>query len=275
MPSENVPKPGALFQAYGLRTKKRFGQHFLTDPMILKRIVDLGNLTESSKVLEIGPGCGTLTSEILRRTKHVIAAEIDRDAASFLREKLGPLGLEVLEGDVLRADLDEMTFVPSVVIANLPYNVGTKIALQLIRRGDIYRRLVLMFQKEVAERICAEVGSKGYGSLALNVQLYCDAKIEFTLPGGAFTPPPKVMSAVVTLCPLEVPRIEDEALRARFEEVVRSAFKQRRKMISTSLRQLGLTRDELIERIMAAGLDPKSRPETLSFEEFVQLARRL
>lgn len=267
--------PGDLVRAYEKRAKKRFGQHFLTDPAILERIVDAGEVSTNSHVLEIGPGPGTLTSMLLARGARVTAIEIDDDAVEFLEEHFVPRGLELLHEDATAIDWSTVAPGADRVVANLPYNVATGLTTGLLE-SQRFRKMALMYQREVAQRICAKPGSKAFGSLSLVVQIYAKPRIAFTLGPGAFTPPPSVTSAMVTYDVYPEPLIEGVEGRARFETVVRAAFSLRRKTVANSLSS-GLSRPkaEVIEALQNAGIEPRRRAEKLSLEQFARLSEAL
>lgn len=277
---ERAPKsPGELFRAYGLRTKKRFGQHFLVDPAILSEIVDLAALKPGDQVLEIGPGCGTLTLTMLQRGVTVEAVELDRDAIAFLETVLMPhFQLQVHGGDALAMDLEAILSGSDKdwkVVANLPYNVGTEVMFRLFEQARHIKEMTLMFQREVAQRIVARQGESSYGQLSLMAQLHANTELVMNLKAGAFVPPPKVQSAVVRFEVLEETRIADPDLREVFQRVVRTGFQARRKMLTNSLRGLGLQKTPIEEALNEVGLSVKARPEELSFEEFEALSRAL
>lgn len=287
--SLEIDTPGQLLRAFEHRAKKRFGQHFLIDPRILNQIADGAGVTAGDRVFEIGPGCGTLTLTMLQRGARVVAAEIDRDAIAFLGEALVPRWpLAIVEGDVLRQDLRALLGADDAgdgdgagtgekwkVVANLPYNVATEIFFRLAEVRDRWQIMALMFQKEVAKRLVANVGDANYGVLSLMCRLYCDAEIIMTLPPGAFVPPPRVHSAVVRFEPLEHTRIPDDALRESFERVVKSAFTMRRKALPNALKGLGLEKEALLAALDACGFKATTRPEELSFDDFVRLTEAL
>mgnify|MGYP000350783279 CR=1 FL=1 len=269
--------PQELVVAYHKKTKKQFGQHFLTSESILSSIANCVDLQEDDYVLEIGPGCGTLTSQLIARAGHVHAIEIDRDAAQFLRGQFVEKGLLTLtEGDALRIDLGEVLSESPrwKCAANLPYNVGTPIFFELTKYRDRFDKLALMFQKEVAERMVATTDDrKDYGVLSLMTHLYHDAYIAMELPPGAFSPPPKVDSALVVLEPIKESRIPDEDLRNLFIRVVKAAFQQRRKTISNSLKSLCKDKELVKQCLSNAGIDLKARAEVVEFDSFVALAK--
>jgi 16S rRNA (adenine1518-N6/adenine1519-N6)-dimethyltransferase len=271
--------PGELVRRYQRRTKKRFGQHFLVDPSILEAIASAADVGEGDRVLEVGPGCGTLTYTLLERGAEVLAVELDRDLAAFLREQLVEgRPLELVEADILEEDLDALITAGEPkwkCVSNLPYNVATEVFFRLAEVMERFSRLALMFQREVAERMVAVAGEDDYGVLSLMSRLYADADIVMTLPPGAFQPPPRVHSAVVRFEPIRGTRIPDDGLRRVFRTLVRNAFQTRRKTLPNALRSTGIDKPRLKEAIADVGLDLRIRPERVSFEEFVALAERL
>lgn len=247
------------------RPRKRFGQHFLTDRHYLERIVQAIDPKPHDRMVEIGPGTGLLTHALARNVQHLDVVEIDRDLATLLRGRFDPARVVVHEADALEFDFASLA-APLRAVGNLPYNISTPL---LFRLADIAERLVdgvFMLQREVVERMVASPGSAGYGRLSVMLQYRFAMTMLLRVPPGAFTPPPKVDSAVVRMRPLgpERLRARDEALFAR---VVAAAFAQRRKTLRNSVRA---AIDESVLR--DAAIDPQRRGETLSVEEFVRLA---
>ncbi|NCW52994.1 MAG: 16S rRNA (adenine(1518)-N(6)/adenine(1519)-N(6))-dimethyltransferase RsmA [Rhodobacteraceae bacterium] len=271
---DQLPPLREVIAQHNLSAQKSLGQNFLLDLNLTSKIArQAGDLTQSD-VLEIGPGPGGLTRGLLAEgARRVIAIEKDRRCIAALEDiqKAYPDRLEILEGDALSINPLERLTGPVKVVANLPYNVGTELLIRWLtptRWPPFWTSLTLMFQKEVAERIVAPVASKAYGRLALLSQWRTDANIVMNLPPSAFTPPPKVSSAVVHLTALSAPRFEAEA--AVLEKTVAKAFNQRRKMLRSSLK--GFTLD-LEEKLQAAGISPTLRAEQVSLEQFCALAR--
>ena len=271
---DQLPPLREVIAQHNLSTQKSLGQNFLLDLNLTSKIArQAGDLTQSD-VLEIGPGPGGLTRGLLAEgARRVIAIEKDRRCIAALEDiqKAYPDRLKILEGDALSINPMEHLTGPVKVVANLPYNVGTELLIRWLtpkRWPPFWTSLTLMFQKEVAERIVAPVASKAYGRLALLSQWRTDANIVMNLPPSAFTPPPKVSSAVVHLTALSAPRFEAEA--AVLEKTVAKAFNQRRKMLRSSLK--GFTLD-LEEKLQAAGISPTLRAEQVSLEQFCALAR--
>ena len=271
---DQLPPLREVIAQHNLSAQKSLGQNFLLDLNLTSKIArQAGDLTQSD-VLEIGPGPGGLTRGLLAEgARRVIAIEKDRRCIAALEDiqKAYPDRLKILEGDALSINPMEHLTGPVKVVANLPYNIGTELLIRWLtpkRWPPFWTSLTLMFQKEVAERIVAPVASKAYGRLALLSQWRTNANIVMNLPPSAFTPPPKVSSAVVHLTALSAPRFEAEA--AVLEKTVAKAFNQRRKMLRSSLK--GFTLD-LEEKLQAAGISPTLRAEQVSLEQFCALAR--
>lgn len=251
--------------------RKRFGQHFLTNAAIAERIVALAGLQGGETVLEIGPGRGALTDLLAARAAHLILVEVDRDLAAALRSRYADAAaIAVVEADVLRIDLAELlgAHAPAVAVANLPYNISTPVMMELLGAPELFSRLVLMLQREVAERIVAASGNKTYGGLSVVVQAVAAARIALRVPPGAFAPVPKVESAVVVIEPRH-PAPLDPAQRRQLRHVVRTAFSARRKQLQNVIAPLTPDPFGVLERL---GFDPRARPETLSPSDFVRLA---
>lgn len=259
---------------YNLKADKRLGQNFLHDTNITDKIVrHSGNITQHT-VLEIGPGTGILTRSILYYgAKHVVAIEKDPRCIPIIEslQTLTAASLELLHDDALT--FDEAFFrhhAPLKVIANLPYNIGTELLFNWLEHIEYFDSFTIMLQKEVAQRITAEVGTKHYGYLAILTQLLCDAKIVMTLPPEAFIPAPKVESSVVHIQKRQTPlfEVDSKALKS----VAHALFSQRRKMIRASLKQLTESPNELCEELE---ISPTFRPENLTIEQICALTNAL
>ena len=258
------------------RPKRRFGQHFLTDPHILGRIADASLLDPSDTVVEIGPGRGALTQALRARAAHVIAIEVDRDLAALLRARYaGDAAVTVVEADVLETPPGTLGGDEPggyVLVGNVPYYITTPIIFQSLE-APRPKRAVFLVQREVAERIVAPPGGKTYGSLSVNVRAFARAEMLFAVRAGAFLPAPKVESAVVRLTPLDTPLVPPD-LEAEFRGFVQDVFGLRRKQMRRVLRTItGLPVESVDAMLGRAGLDPMSRPETLSVEQFARLLR--
>lgn len=257
------------------RPKKKFGQHFLLDKNIIRKIVAAAQISEGDCVIEIGPGTGALTEGLLQAGARVLAIEVDRDMVGFLKEKFPDL--EVINQDALRLSyswLSKERKERFKVVSNLPYNISGPILARFLSEREAFTRLVLMFQKEVAERLVARPGTKAYGTLSVFTQAFTDVKIEFNVSKNLFTPRPKVDSSVVSMKVLPEPKVEigDEAF---FRAVVRAAFGTRRKTLTNALKSLGLEKDLVAAALEEAGIDPQRRGETLDLKEFSILAGAL
>ena len=272
---DNLPPLREVIARHGLSARKSLGQNFLLDLNITAKIArNAGDLT-GVDVLEIGPGPGGLTRGLLASgARRVVAIEKDARCLPALSEiaEAYPGRLEVISGDALEIDAPALLTPPVKVVANLPYNVGTALLTHWLTPEDwppFWQSLTLMFQREVAERIVAAPGSKSYGRLAILCQWRSEARIVMDLPPEAFTPPPKVRSAVVHLTALKEPRFAADA--RVLQDVVARAFGQRRKMMRASLKSYADIEDKLI----AAGIKPTDRAETVDLERFCALARLL
>ncbi|MEH6675915.1 16S rRNA (adenine(1518)-N(6)/adenine(1519)-N(6))-dimethyltransferase RsmA [Phenylobacterium sp.] len=267
----DLPPLRQSLEAHGLMADKGLGQHFLLDLNITRKIARLAGPLEGLSVIEVGPGPGGLTRALLETGATVTVIEKDARFLPLLNElsDVSEGKLRIVMGDALKADEAELAAnQPVPIVANLPYNVGTALLIKWLTGTYRPASMTLMFQKEVAERIVARPGDEAYGRLAVIAQATAKAKIVMEAPGRAFTPPPKVDSAVVRLDPHEI-RPPEPVLSA-LEQVTQAAFGQRRKMLRSSLKVLGGA--ELCE---AAGIDPSRRAETLALEEFLSLANKL
>jgi 16S rRNA (adenine1518-N6/adenine1519-N6)-dimethyltransferase len=273
---DGLPPLRAVIAAHGLSARRSLGQNFILDLNLTARIARAAGDLGACDVLEIGPGPGGLTRGLLAEgARRVVAVEKDPRCLPALAEIAAayPGRLEVIAGDALAIDAAALLHPPVRVVANLPYNVGTELLLRWLTPPvwpPFWQSLTLMFQKEVAERIVARPGSKAYGRLSVLAQWRSDARIVMTLPPEAFTPPPKVQSAVVHLTALPAPRHAADA--AVLGRVVAAGFNQRRKMLRASLRGLAPGIEATLE---AAGLDPTARAEEIAIEGFCRLARLL
>ena len=266
--------------ATGLRPRKRWGQHFLCDPAVARRIVDAAALGSESVVLEIGPGLGALTDELAARAARLYLVEIDRVLSARLTARYAERSyVRVLEGDVLTLPLDELVAEPSVtVVANLPYNISTPVVFRLLALRERFPRAVLMLQREVAERLASPPGRATYGVTSVLVQAFAEVQLRFNVSRRSFFPRPQVDSTVVDLAWQAAPRVEIGDL-ACFTSVVRAAFGQRRKMLRNALGGLvggrGLSADATRALYARAGIDPTARAEQLDLAAFGRLARAL
>jgi 16S rRNA (adenine1518-N6/adenine1519-N6)-dimethyltransferase len=253
-----------------MRADKRLGQHFLVDPEVLQEICAIADVEHSAGVLEIGPGEGALTAFLAAGTKPVVALEKDPRAVAEVEARLGAR-VRVVEGDALEADLGALLPVEAggrrpIVVGNLPYNVGTAIFRRLLALGTRVERMVLMLQREVAERITAEPGHREHGLLAVATALRAKAWRVGTVPASAFRPQPKVESALLLVEPLAAPRLDDAA-EAAFLDFVGSLSQARRKTLANAVGD--------VRALEAVGIDPRARPETLDLETLLALHRAL
>lgn len=247
--------------------KSRLGQNFLYSRSILEKIVDAADVTSSDTVVEIGPGPGTLTRILSGKVKKVIAIELDEGLYEKLVAGLAGLpNVEFIHGDALKFPFEQVGNFK--VVANIPYYITTPVIFRLLDARRSLSTMTLTVQKEVAERVIAPPGGKDYGVLSIMVQYFARVELKFVIPRDAFRPVPKVDSAVLHMKILDKPSV-DVIDEKTFRNVVRTAFSQRRKTLSNSLKSLG---EGTREKIIASGIDPGRRPETLSMEEFAKLA---
>jgi len=269
MNAQNRPWPPLreVIAQYDLKANKALGQHFLLDPNLLDRICRQAGDLAGLNVIEIGPGPGGLTRALLdSEAMSVTAIEVDPRAVAAMQALAAsrPGRLTVLAADALTADLPALVAAPRAIVANLPYNIGTPLLIRWLAEAAAYQSMTLMFQLEVAARIAAAPGADAYGRLSVLAQWLCAVDIALHIPAAAFTPAPKVDSALVRLVPHAV---QPPAARFRaMERLTAAAFGQRRKMLRGALRGLGGA--ALLER---AGIDPERRAETLSVAEFERL----
>ncbi|MFV8829721.1 16S rRNA (adenine(1518)-N(6)/adenine(1519)-N(6))-dimethyltransferase RsmA [Alkalihalobacterium sp. APHAB7] len=273
----------AILEKYKFSFKKSLGQNFLIDTNILGRILEAAGVSEQVGAIEIGPGIGALTEQLAKRADKVVAFEIDQRLLPVLGDTLSPYdNVKIIHSDVLKADVSQVLSEEFkegqdvMVVANLPYYVTTPILMKLLEEKLPIKRIVVMIQKEVADRIAAKPGTKDYGSLSIAAQYYAKAETVFTVPKTVFVPQPNVESAVLRLTIREEPpvKVEDESF---FFQVIRSSFAQRRKTIFNNLtHHFGKDHKEKIElALTTADVDPKRRGETLSIEEFALLSNEL
>lgn len=251
--------------------KKSLGQHFLTDPNYLEKIIDVAGVAKQDQIIEIGPGLGHLTRLLAEKAERVIAVELDDRLIERLRREFAEAPhVEILHADALEFPFEELSGVWKMV-ANLPYYISTPIIQKAIGARKKFTSMTLMLQKEVAERIVSGPTGKEYGFLSVLVQLYTEPRIEFLVPPTAFTPRPDVDSAVVSFRVRDSLAVEvnDEAF---FIKVVKAGFSQRRKTLKNALRQIGISTDKMNEIELASGVALSRRAETLSIEEFARLS---
>jgi len=267
-----------ILEKYGFSFKKSLGQNFLIDTNILRNIVDKANLTSESAAIEIGPGIGALTEQLAKVAKKVMAFEIDQRLLPILEDTLSPYpNTKIIHNDVLKADIkaaieENLSDCEDImVVANLPYYVTTPIIMKLLEENLPIRGIVCMLQKEVADRIAAQPGTKDYGSLSIAIGYYTTAETAMIVPKTVFIPQPNVDSAVIRLIKRDKPAVEvkDEQF---FFNVVRISFAQRRKTLLNNL-QNGLPegkekKEQILKALEKAGIDPQRRGETLSIQEF-------
>lgn len=271
-PTSELAPLREVIRRYELGARRTLGQNFLLDLNLTRRIARAAAPLEEVSVIEIGPGPGGLTRALLMEgARHITAIERDRRCGEALTELASafPGRLTVIEADALEIDPGSLTPAPRKIVANLPYNIATRLLLGWLSNISAYRNLTLMFQKEVAQRLAAAPHAKAYGRLSVLTQWLCEVRILFDVPPQAFVPAPKVTSTVVQLMPRPNPLAS--CRQADLERVTAAAFAQRRKMLRASLRPLG--GDDTLSGLTAMGIAPTARAEELSVEDFCALAR--
>ena len=276
-----MTSPQQLLRHHQLHAKKPLGQNFLSDPSVADRIISRSNLSASDVVLEIGPGLGALTFPVARHVRSVIAVEKDRQMAAVLRELISEspsASITLIENDILKADIRQLAGSAGqkiVVMGNLPYNISSQVLIQLIQHRNCISRAILMFQKELAERIAAVPGSKDYGRITVMLQYCAEVRHVASVASHMFFPKPKVDSAVVEIDFMTpVHPADDEKFFAR---VVQAAFGKRRKTLKNALSSSGLdiAPQAAEDALRSVSIEPTRRAETLSIAEFVSLSNRL
>ncbi|HGF7898752.1 TPA: 16S rRNA (adenine(1518)-N(6)/adenine(1519)-N(6))-dimethyltransferase RsmA [Enterococcus faecium] len=270
---------------HGFSFKKSLGQNFLTEPNILRKIVETAQIDERTNVIEVGPGIGALTEQLAMHAKQVVAFEIDDRLIPVLADTMQPYdNVTIIHQDILKTDLSTAvreTFheeLPLKVVANLPYYITTPIMMHFLESDLVVDELVVMMQKEVADRISAEPGTKAYGSLSIAVQYYMEASLAFIVPKTVFVPQPNVDSAILKLTRRDTPAVEVTDEKAFFR-LTKAAFQQRRKTLWNNLQHSygkdDQTKTWLSKSLETAGIDPKRRGETLSLQEFAALSNAM
>jgi len=246
-----------------VKPKKYLGQHFLNDENIASKVVDSLSLSNYLNVLEIGPGTGVLTKYLIKKNINLKLVEIDNESVEFLKTHLSIDPLIILQHDFLKLDLSNIFTENFAIIGNFPYNISTQIIFKVLEYKNSVPELIGMFQKEVAERICEKKGSKKYGILSVLTQTYYDTKYLFSVPASVFTPPPKVISAVIRLVRKE--QIDINYNEKLFFKVVKLSFQQRRKTLRNSLKSFNLS--DILREDAIFDL----RPEQLSVRDFIYI----
>lgn len=265
-----------ILQRFGIHMSKRLGQNFLIDANIVQGIVDAANVQENDRVLEIGPGIGTLTQALAETGAEVTCVELDKRLPEVLAHTLDAYdNVRVIQGDILKVNIPEiMGDKPFKVVANLPYYITTPIIMALLEKHLPITDIVVMVQKEVAERMAAQPGGKTYGALSVAVQYYTVPEIALYVPPRSFMPPPEVDSVVVNCKVRQIPAVEliDEKM---FFRVVKAAFGQRRKTLNNALKSMGVDKNIIADVLDKAGIEATRRGETLTMEEFGVIANIL
>ncbi len=268
-------------QKHNFKFKKKFGQNFITDSNLLQKIVDAGDVSPDDVVIEVGPGAATLTKALAQRAKAVIAIEIDRDLVPVIEETMAGFdNFYLVQGDALQLDLDaviqEKLGAPHrcKVIANLPYYITTPLVMYFLEQGFSIDRIVIMVQKEVAERFTAQPGKKEYGAITVSLHYYGNVRYAFTVPRHMFIPQPDVDSAVVDIQPWTQKPLQADNEQL-FHQVVKAAFGQRRKTLNNALKTLDMDSALMQQALQEVEIDGTRRGETLSVDEFVAFSNAI
>ncbi|WP_302117818.1 16S rRNA (adenine(1518)-N(6)/adenine(1519)-N(6))-dimethyltransferase RsmA [uncultured Limosilactobacillus sp.] len=277
----------AIMEKYGVRTKKSFGQNFLTDLNVLKNIVEAADITSNDNVIEIGPGIGALTEQLAQSAGEVLALEIDQDLIPVLKEVLSPYdNVKVINQDVLQANLPELIKQefkdptrPIKVVANLPYYITSPILMNLLASPVNWATICVMMQKEVAQRLTAKPGTKQYGALTLAIEYQMLAKIAFDVSRKVFVPSPNVDSAIVVLTPRTDPLPVQPFDKQKLFGFIRGCFSHRRKSLWNNLQSVigkePAVKEKMQDVLNSLEISPQIRPEKLTLEQFVFLANAL
>lgn len=279
----NPQKTIEVIQKYQFDFQKKFGQNFLIDGRVLEKIMDAADITKEDFVLEIGPGIGTMTQYLAERAREVLAVEIDKNLIPILAETLSEYeNVDILNADILKTDLNKIAEEkngghPIKVVANLPYYITTPIIMGLFESHVPVENVTVMVQKEVADRMQADPGTKDYGALSLAVQYYAEPYIAANVPPNCFMPRPKVGSAVIRLTKHKTPPVQVKNEKLLFQ-LIRASFNQRRKTLQNGIKNFSgfnFSKEEVAEALEQMGVSPTIRGEALTLEQFAQLSNLL
>lgn len=278
METKGINSVKKVLRKHDFRYKHKWGQNFIFDRNLLKRIAGAAEIEQGEGVIEIGAGAGTLTRVLSEAGARVLAVEIDPALLPVLREQLQGLTAEIVQADVLQVNLDDLAEEhglkrPYKVVANLPYYITTPIIMNILENDYDYERLVIMVQWEVARRLTALPGSKDFGAITLALEYHTEARILFKVPRQAFNPVPEVDSAVISLKKRAKPPVNVYNSKLLFK-LIKGAFGQRRKTLLNALSNagLGLAKEDITRRLQMAGIDGQRRGESLTLEEYARLA---
>lgn len=266
-----------LMRKYNITASKALGQNFLIDEDVIKKTILEADVTKEDLVIEIGPGLGTLTEELLNSAGKVICVELDKKMVQILKDRFFLYdNIEIINEDVLNLSLDEIIdeagFTEAKVVANLPYYITTPIIMKLLEGRTKITSITVMVQKEVADRLCAKTGTREAGAITYAVEYYADARKLLTVPSTAFVPMPNVESEVINL-----KVIKDKFVNVKDEEklfrIIKYAFMQRRKTLTNALQSMDIPKEKTKEALGKLGLDERVRGEALTLEEFIDIAK--
>jgi 16S rRNA (adenine1518-N6/adenine1519-N6)-dimethyltransferase len=259
-----------LLAEYGASPKRSLGQNFVIDPNTIRKVVEVARVARNEKVLEIGAGCGSLTMGLAAAAEHVVAVEIDDNLVQLLRKSFETIpNVTIVHSDASSMPLGDVD--ATVLVANLPYNIATYLVLRALEEAPQIARITVMTQKEVGERLAADVGSKAYGQTSVMVRYFGRAQVVAQISRRAFFPVPNVDSVLVEVTRGASPDVE----RSRLFEIVRAAFSQRRKTLRNTLSSVTGSTDAAAETLVASGISPGARAEELTLDDFVRIAKTL
>lgn len=278
LPEEVKIKMRDILKEQGFHYKKKWGQNFIFDNNLLKRIVEAAGVVSGDRVVEIGPGAGTLTNELIKKSAQILVVEIDPTLIPILEDVLQDDNVVIVQGDALKINMDELTKAngfqwPYKVVANLPYYITTPLIMGLLESKYQIEDIVVMVQKEVADRLTASPDTKEYGAVTIAVRYYSQPEVLFNIPRQVFRPIPEVDSALIRLKPRKIPpvQVQDEKLMFR---IIKGAFGQRRKTLLNSLLSVKpeMKKEDIKKILEKAGINSNTRGEALSLEQFAEIA---
>lgn len=268
-----------LMKKYNITASKALGQNFLIDENVIKNIIDASNISKKDLVIEIGPGLGTLTNELIQSAGKVICIELDKKMIQIIKERFFLFdNIEIINEDILKLELNEIikkyNYHNIKIVANLPYYITTPIIMKLLETKAKFNSITVMIQKEVADRLCAKTGTREAGAITYAVEYYSNARKLFTVPNSAFIPMPNVESEVITL-EVEQAKFKNVKDEVMLFDIIKYAFMQRRKTLLNALQGFNVSKDRLRKILNELGIDERIRGEALSLQEFIKISNML
>ena len=268
-----------LMKKYNITASKALGQNFLIDENVIKNIIDASNISKKDLVIEIGPGLGTLTNELIQSAGKVICIELDKKMIQIIKERFFLFdNIEIINEDILKLELNEIikkyNYHNIKIVANLPYYITTPIIMKLLETKAKFNSITVMIQKEVADRLCAKTGTREAGAITYAVEYYSNARKLFTVPNSAFIPMPNVESEVITL-EVEQAKFKNVKDEVMLFDIIKYAFMQRRKTLLNALQGFNVSKDRLRKILNELGIDERIRGDALSLQEFIKISNML